>query len=77
MMEGSNEKMPVMISGTVTSFDAGRGYGYVAQGGGRELFADQLIRQRHDPHIFGFGARVVFEVVQGPRGPHVSSVRAF
>jgi CspA family cold shock protein len=76
-MEGTNEEMPVTVSGTVTSFDASRGYGYVAQGGGRELFADQTVLQRHDPHILGFGARVVFEVIQGPQGPHVSSVRAF
>jgi len=76
-MAGTNEKMPVMVSGTVTSFDAARGYGYVAQGGGRELFADQTVLQRYDPHLLGYGAHVVFEVIQGPRGPHVSSVRAF
>ena len=76
-MEGTNEKMPVMVSGTVTSFDAGRGYGYVAQGGGRELFADQTVPKRHDPHVLAFGARVVFAVIQGPQGPHVSSVHAF
>lgn len=76
-MERASEETPVVVSGTVTSFDANRGYGYVAQGGGRELFADQRVSRTHDPHILAFGAHVVFEVIQGPQGPHVSSVRAF
>ena len=72
-----SETRPIVVNGTVTSFVPGIGYGYVAQGGGRELFVDQRICQKHDPHMFAFGARVVFEVVQGPQGPHVSSVRAY
>ena len=76
-MKGTSETMPVVVSGTVTSFDPEMGYGYVAQGGGRELFADQTILHKHDPHIFAFGAHVLFEVIQGPRGPHAFSVRAY
>jgi cold shock CspA family protein len=76
-MMRTGETRPAVVNGTVTSFVPGMGYGYVAQGGGRELFVDQSIRQKHDPHLFGFGARVVLEVIQGPGGPHVSSVRAF
>ena len=74
---GTGKTRPVVVSGTVTSFVPGMGYGFVAQGGGRELFVDQSIRQKHDPHQFGFGACVVLEVIQGPHGPHVSSVRAY
>lgn len=76
-MEGTGETTPVVVSGTVVSFVPGMGYGYIAQGGGRELFADPRVHQRHDPHILAFGAHVVFEVIQGPQGPHVSSVRAY
>ena len=76
-MKGISETMPVVIRGTVTSFDIGKGYGYVAQGGGRELFADQTILHKHDPHFLALGARVVFEVIQGRQGPHASSVRAY
>ncbi len=77
-MRGSRERNPaVMVSGTVTSFDAGKGYGYVAQGGGLELFAEQRTLHNHDPRFLALGERVVIEVVQGPEGPHVGSVRKF
>ena len=77
-MKGSHERIPaVMVSGTVTSFVAGKGYGYVAQGGGLELFAEQLTVHNHDPRFLALGERVVIEVVQGPAGPHVGSVRRF
>jgi len=77
-MRGSSEtNAPVMVSGTVTSFDAGKGFGYVAQGGGRELFVEQREPQSHDPRFLALGDRVVFEVIQGREGPHVCSVRRF
>lgn len=76
-MEDSGEIRTSFISGTVSSFDVARGYGYVAQGGGRELFAAPSTLQRDDPHTLAFGAHVVFEVVQGPAGPHVTSVHAY
>ena len=71
------ENTAVVINGTVTSFDASRGYGYVAQGGGRVLFVEPKVLRSHDPHILAMGERVVFQVIQGPAGPHVGSVRRF
>jgi len=76
-MNRDSETISVVVSGTVTSFYPGMGYGYVAQGGGRELFCDQTILYKHNPHILALGARVVFEVIQGCQGPYVSSVRAY
>lgn len=77
-MRNSHERNPaVMVSGTVTSFDAGRGYGYVAQGGGLELFEEERTHPNHDPRFLALGERVVMEVVQGPQGPHVGLVRRF
>ena len=67
----------VRINGTVTSFDMAKGYGFVARGGGPELFADQKAFQDEGPYILAIGDRVRYEVIEGPEGPYVSSVRAF
>jgi CspA family cold shock protein len=77
-MEGSsNKQRAVRVSGTVTSYDAGKGYGFVARGGGPELFADQKAVQDDGPCILAIGDRVRYEVIEGSEGPYVSSVRAF
>jgi len=77
MQKISEKKTAVRVRGTVTSFDTGKGYGFVVQGGGDELFADQKAILSDDLCILAIGDRVRFEVIDGPRGPRVSSVRAF
>lgn len=76
-MQGiSEEKAAVRVHGTVTSFDAGKGYGFVVQGGGDELFVDPRAIPSNDLYIMAIGDRVRYEVLDGPKGPCVSSVRA-
>lgn len=77
MKRADENQMTVMVSGMVTSFDAVKGYGYVAQGGGRELFGEERSFQSNNPHVLAVGERVVFQVVQGLGGPHVCAVRKF
>ncbi|GAA4789145.1 MULTISPECIES: cold shock domain-containing protein [Streptomyces] len=63
-----------MASGTVKWFDAEKGYGFIAQTGGPDVFA-------HYSNISGNGYReltegeaVTFEVAQGPKGPQAENI---
>ncbi|PZT70339.1 cold-shock protein [Streptomyces sp. SW4] len=66
-----------MTQGTVKWFNAEKGFGFIAQAdGGADVFV-------HYSEIDGSGFRsleenqhVEFEVVQGPKGPQASRVRA-
>ena len=76
-MQGTSEKKTaVRVRGTVTSFNSDKGYGFVVQGGGDELFADQKAVQSDDLYILAIGDHVRYEVIDGPQGPCVASVRA-
>ncbi|MET9447090.1 cold-shock protein [Streptomyces cinerochromogenes] len=65
-----------MTQGTVKWFNAEKGFGFIAQAGGPDLFV-------HYSEIDGHGFRsleenqpVEFEIVQGPKGPQAARVRA-
>ena len=64
-----------MATGTVKWFNAGKGYGFITQDGGADVFV-------HFSAIEGSGYRnlevndkVEFEVTQGPKGPTAANVR--
>lgn len=77
-MEGLYSARPSpLISGMVTSFEDGKGFGFVADGGGRELFARPSDIANIDPRVLTVGQRVRFEVTQGRSGPQVVAVRKF
>jgi cold shock CspA family protein len=61
--------------GKVKSFDAGKGYGFIAQEGGKDVYV-------HFTAIEGWqtlneGERVYFDLTQGPKGIQASHVRGF
>ena len=65
-----------MPQGTVKWFNGEKGYGFIAQDGGADVFV-------HFSEIVGSGfrnldegQRVEFEVGQGAKGPQATSVRA-
>ncbi|AMY17943.1 cold-shock protein [Rhodococcus kroppenstedtii] len=65
-----------MTQGTVKWFNAEKGFGFIAQEDGPDVFV-------HFSEIQGTGfksldenQRVEFEVTTGPKGPQASSVRA-
>ncbi|GGR82656.1 MULTISPECIES: cold-shock protein [Streptomyces] len=65
-----------MTQGTVKWFNAEKGFGFIAQTDGPDLFV-------HYSEIEGNGFRsleenqhVEFDVVQGPKGPQAARVRA-
>jgi cold shock protein len=64
-----------MAQGTVKWFNSEKGYGFIEQAGGPDLFV-------HYSAIVGSGYRsledgqaVEFEVVKGPKGPQADQVR--
>lgn len=64
-----------MATGTVKWFNAEKGFGFIAQDGGPDVFV-------HFSAISGGGYRslnenekVEFEVTQGPKGPNAANVR--
>ena len=65
-----------MAQGTVKWFNGDKGFGFIAQDEGPDVFV-------HFSEIEGTGFRnleenqkVVFEVTQGPKGPQATRVRA-
>jgi cold shock protein len=65
-----------MAQGTVKWFNGEKGYGFIAQDGGADVFV-------HFSEILGSGyrnldegQRVEFEVCQGAKGPQATAVRA-
>ena len=65
-----------MASGTVKWFNAEKGFGFISQAEGPDVFV-------HYSEIDGYGFRsleenqqVEFEVTQGPKGPQATRVRA-
>ncbi|PZH16353.1 cold shock domain protein CspD [Streptomyces sp. NTH33] len=63
-----------MASGTVKWFNAEKGYGFIAQDGGPDVFA-------HYSNISGTGYRelvegekVTFDVAQGQKGPQAENI---
>ncbi len=77
-MEATSKKqVSARIIGRVTSFHTGKGYGFVADAGGQEMFVAQRVIQGDGPHILAIGDRVRYAVTEGPEGPSISWVRKF
>ena len=62
--------------GTVKWFDASKGYGFIAQDDGGDIFVHFSAIQTDGYKTLEEGARVSFEVVDGPKGPAAENVVA-
>jgi CspA family cold shock protein len=75
-MERPNEKKdPVTAEGTVRSFDAGMGNGFIQREGDTDVFVNYEAIRGENPRTLTAGDRVQVVVVDGPRGPRARSVR--
>jgi len=65
-------------SGTVKWFDDGKGFGFITPtDGSKDLFAHHSeIRNNGGFRTLAEGARVEYEVTQGPKGPQAANIRA-
>ena len=64
-----------MPEGTVKWFNDSKGFGFIEQEGGKDLFVHHSAIQGEGFKSLAEGDRVSFDVVQGPKGPAAENVR--
>ncbi len=64
-----------MAIGTVKWFNDAKGYGFISQEGGEDVFVHHTAIQMDGFRTLKEGERVEFEVAQGPKGLQAANVR--
>lgn len=63
-----------MAEGTVKWFNATKGFGFIEQDGGSDVFVHFSAIKADGFKTLDEGARVQFEIVEGPKGPASANV---
>jgi CspA family cold shock protein len=63
-----------MLEGTVKWFNATKSFGFIEQDNGKDVFVHHSAIQADGYKTLDEGARVKFEVVDGPKGPAAENV---
>ncbi|HKJ14799.1 MAG: cold shock domain-containing protein [Desulfobulbaceae bacterium] len=63
-----------MVEGTVKWFNDSKGFGFIEQDGGKDVFVHHTAIKAEGFKSLQEGARVQFEVVDGPKGPAAEDV---
>lgn len=64
-----------MANGTVKWFNDSKGFGFITQEGGPDLFVHHSSIVAGGYRSLADGDRVTFDAAQGPRGPQATNVR--
>lgn len=64
-----------MAEGTVKWFNDSKGYGFIEQNGGPDVFVHFSAIQTEGFKSLAEGDRVSFEITQGQKGPQAANVR--
>ena len=64
-----------MVQGTVKWFNEAKGFGFIAQESGEDVFVHYSAVQGDGFKSLAEGDRVVFDVTRGPKGLQASNVR--
>jgi CspA family cold shock protein len=65
-----------MIEGTVKWFNDSKGFGFIQQDGGDDVFVHHTAIQAQGFKSLAEGQRVSFEIVDGAKGPAAANVTA-
>ena len=65
-----------MFEGTVKWFNESKGFGFLAQDGGKDVFVHYSAIQKDGFKTLREGERVRFDIVDGPKGPAAANVQA-
>jgi len=65
-----------MFEGTVKWFNESKGFGFLAQDGGKDVFVHYSAIQKEGFKTLREGERVRFDIVDGPKGPAAANVQA-
>ena len=63
-----------MVEGTVKWFNDAKGFGFIEQDGGTDVFVHHTAIQAQGFKTLDENARVSFEIVDGPKGPAAANV---
>ena len=63
-----------MFEGTVKWFNESKGFGFLAQDDGNDVFVHYSAIQKEGFKTLREGQRVRFEIVDGPKGPAAANV---
>jgi CspA family cold shock protein len=63
-----------MINGVVKWFNSSKGYGFIEQEDGPDVFVHHSGINSSGFRSLNEGERVTFEIVQGPKGPSAANV---